>query len=162
MPSATERRDVEPEITVESAGNAPVETFRGVVFPWHCDAMGHMSVQHQVPLLDNAIYHLLGFFGPAAGEVDGRNAGWADVSHEIRYLHELVAGDLLVLASGILSVGRSSLRHRTILSRRSDAEPCTILEGVTVRFDLDARKATPLSDRERAIAGQLMLPAETD
>ena len=162
MPSATERRDVEPEITVESAGNAPVETFRGVVFPWHCDAMGHMSVQHQMPLLDNAVYHLLGFFGPAAGEVDGRNAGWADVSHEIRYLHELVAGDLLVLASGILSVGRSSLRHRTILSRRSDAEPCTILEGVTVRFDLDARKATPLSDRERAIAGQLMLPAETD
>lgn len=162
MPSATERRDVEPEITVESAGNAPVETFRGVVFPWHCDAMGHMSVQHQMPLLDNAVYHLLGFFGPAAGEVDGRNAGWADVSHEIRYLHELVAGDLLVLASGILSVGRSSLRHRTILSRRPDAEPCTILEGVTVRFDLDARKATPLSDRERAIAGQLMLPAETD
>lgn len=152
---------MEPEIAVESAGSAPVETFRGVVFPWHCDAMGHMSVQHQVPLLDNAVYHLLGFFGPVAGEIDGRRAGWADVSHEIRYLHELAAGDLLVLASGILSVGRSSLRHRTILSRRSDAASCTILEGVTVRFDLDARKATPLSERERRIAGQLMLPAPT-
>ena len=153
---------MEPEIAVESVGSAPIETFRGVVFPWHCDAMGHMSVQHQVPLLDNAMYHLLGFFGPVAGEIDGRRAGWADVSHEIRYLHELAAGDLLVLASGILSVGRSSLRHRTILSRRSDAAACTILEGVTVRFDLDARKATPLSDRERAIAAQLMLPAETN
>lgn len=153
---------MEPEIAVESVGSAPIETFRGVVFPWHCDAMGHMSVQHQVPLLDNAVYHLLGFFGPVAGEIDGRRAGWADVSHEIRYLHELAAGDLLVLASGILSVGRSSLRHRTILSRRSDAAACTILEGVTVRFDLDARKATPLSDRERAIAAQLMLPAETN
>lgn len=153
---------MEPEITVESMGSVPVETFRGVVFPWHCDAMGHMSVQHQVPLLDNAVYHLLGFFGPVAGEIDGRSAGWADVSHEIRYLHELVAGDLLVLSSGILSVGRTSIRHRTILSRRPDAKPCTILEGVTVRFDLDARKATPLSDRERAIAGQLMLPAETN
>lgn len=152
---------MEPEITLESEGSVPVETFRGVVFPWHCDAMGHMSVQHQMPLLDNAAYHLLGFFGPTAGEVDGRNAGWADVSHEIRYLHELVAGDLLVLASGILSVGRSSLRHRTILSRRPDGKPCTILEGVTVRFDLEARKATPLSDRERGIAEQLMLPAQT-
>ena len=152
---------MEPEIAVESVGSAPIETFRGVVFPWHCDAMGHMSVQHQVPLLDNAVYHLLGFFGPVAGEIDGRRAGWADVSHEIRYLNELAAGDLLVLASGILSVGRSSLRHRTILSRRSDAAACTILEGVTVRFDLDARKATPLSERERRIAGQLMLPAPT-
>jgi acyl-CoA thioester hydrolase len=150
-----------PEIDMESVGNAPVETFRGVVFPWHCDAMGHMSVQHQMPLLDNAVYHLLGFFGPVAGEIDGRRAGWADVSHEIRYLHELAAGDLLVLASGILSIGRSSLRHRTILSRRSDATACTILEGVTVRFDLDARKATPLSDRERTIAGELMLPTPT-
>lgn len=153
---------MEPEIAAESVGSAPVETFRGVVFPWHCDAMGHMSVQHQVPLLDNAVYHLLGFFGPAAGQVDGRNVGWADVSHEIRYLHELVAGDLLILSSGILAVGRSSVRHRTILSRRSDAAACTILEGVTVRFDLDARKATPLSERERAIAAQLMLPAETN
>ena len=152
---------MEPENIVESAATAPVETFRGVVFPWHCDAMGHMSVQHQMPLLDNAVYHLLGFFGPTAGQADGRNAGWADVSHEIRYLHELIAGDLLVLSSGILSVGRTSIRHRTILSRRPDATVCTILEGVTVRFDLDARKATPLSERERAIAAQLMLPAET-
>ncbi len=152
---------MEPENIIESAATAPVETFRGVVFPWHCDAMGHMSVQHQMPLLDNAVYHLLGFFGPTAGQADGRNAGWADVSHEIRYLHELIAGDLLVLSSGILSVGRTSIRHRTILSRRPDATVCTILEGDTVRFDLDARKATPLSERERAIAAQLMLPAET-
>lgn len=149
------------EIALESPGKPPVETFRGVVFPWHCDAMGHMSVQHQMPLLDNAVYHLLGHFGPVAEVVDGRRAGWADVSHEIGYLHELVAGDLLVLKSGILAIGRSSIRHRTILSRRPDAKACTILEGVTVRFDLDARKATPLSERERAIAGRLMLPAET-
>ena len=153
---------MEPEITLESVRSVPVETFRGVVFPWHCDAMGHMSVQHQMPLLDNAVYHLLGFFGSVAAEIDGRRAGWADVSHEIRYLDEMTAGDLLVLSSGILSVGRSSIRHRTILSRRPDAAACTIMEGVTVRFDLDARKATPLSDRERAIAGRLMLPAETN
>jgi len=153
---------MEPEIVMETVGSVPVETFRGVVFPWHCDAMGHMSVQHQVPLLDNAVYHLLGFFGPVAGQADGRHAGWADVSHEIRYLHELVAGDLLVLHSGIVSVGRTSIRHRTTLSRRPDAMPCTILEGVTVRFDLDERKATPLSERERAIAARLMLPAQTD
>jgi acyl-CoA thioester hydrolase len=135
----------------------PVETFRGVVFPWHCDSMGHMSVQHQMPLLDNAVYHLLGEFGPTAGLVDGRNAGWADVSHTINYQHELVAGDLLLLRSGIVSVGRTSIRHRTSLSRRHDRRICTTLEGVTVRFDLDQRKATPLTARERAIAEALTI-----
>ena len=137
----------------------PFETFRGVVFPWHCDAMGHMSVQHQMPLLDNATYHLLGAFGSVTGERDDKRLGWADVSHEIQYLHELVAGDLLLLRSGLLSVGRSSIRHRTILSRLPDETPCTLLEGVTVRFDLDARAAVPLSAREREIAETLMMPA---
>ncbi|QNA86309.1 acyl-CoA thioesterase [Sphingomonas sp. So64.6b] len=136
-----------------------IETFRGVVFPWHCDMMGHMSVQHQVPLLDNAVYHLLGAFGPAVLERDGHRLGWADISHEIRYLHELVAGDLLILHSGIVSVGTSSLRHRTVLIRRSDGRACTMMEGVTVRFDLSARKSTPLSDADRAVATGLSAPA---
>lgn len=136
-----------------------IETFRGVVFPWHCDMMGHMSVQHQMPLLDNAAYHLLGEFGPPTSVEEGRRLGWADVSHEIRYLHELSAGDLLVLRSGIVSIGNSSLRHRTIMYRRSDGLACTQMEGVTVRFDLDARKATPLSERVRTIAARLSPPS---
>ena len=136
-----------------------IETFRGVVFPWHCDMMGHMSVQHQMPLLDNAAYHLLGEFGPPTSVEEGRRLGWADVSHEIRYLHELAAGDLLLLRSGIVSIGNSSLRHRTVMYRRSDGLACTQMEGVTVRFDLDARKATPLSERVRTIAARLSPPS---
>jgi acyl-CoA thioester hydrolase len=120
--------------------------------------MGHMSVQHQMPLLDNAVYHLLGVFGPSVMEQDGRRIGWADVSHEIRYLHELVAGDLLILRSGIVSVGTSSLRHRTIMARRSEGRACTMMEGVTVRFDLGARKSTPLSEEDRAVAARLPAP----
>ena len=136
-----------------------IETFRGVVFPWHCDMMGHMSVQHQMPLLDNAAYHLLGEFGPPTSVEHGRRLGWADVSHEIRYLHELSAGDLLILRSGVVSVGKSSLRHRTIMYRRSDGTACTEMEAVTVRFDLDARRATPISDAARAIAARLSPPS---
>jgi len=135
-----------------------IETFRGVVFPCHCDVMGHMSVQHQMPLLDNAVYHLLGEFGPPVMVENGRRLGWADVKCEIRYVQELVAGDLLILRSGILAVGSSSIRHRTVLSRRSDAAVCTIMEGVTVRFDLDRRRSTALSDEARAIAARLRAP----
>ena len=135
-----------------------LEVFRGVVHPWHCDSMGHMSVQHQIPLLDDAQYHLLGELGPVTTIDAGRRLGWADVRHEIEYLHELVAGDLVVLRAGFLSVGRSSLRHRTVMARRSDGKVCTVMEGVTVRFDLDARAAVPLSDDQRALAAKLMLP----
>jgi len=138
-----------------------IETFRGVVHPWLCDAMGHMSVQHQMPLLDDAAYHLLGEFGPVVETIDGRRFGWADVRHEIQYVDELVSGDLLILHSGLLSVGRSSLRHRTSMARRSDGKVCTIMEGVTVRFDLDARVSVPLTDAQRARATALTLPASS-
>jgi acyl-CoA thioester hydrolase len=145
-----------------TAETGMIETFRGVVFPWQCDSMGHLSVQHQMPLLDNAVYHLLGAFGPTTGIEDGRRTGWADVRHEIQYLHELVAGDLLILRTGILAIGGSSLRHRTIMSRRSDGLDCTVMEGVTVRFDLDARRSIPLSEPMRAIAETLRSRAASD
>jgi acyl-CoA thioester hydrolase len=143
----------------EQAGAHGIETFRGVVFPWHCDSMGHFSVQHQMPLLDGAVYHLLGEFGPVVGELEGRRVGWADVRHEISYHHELVAGDLIVLRSGLIRFGTSSIRHRTELSRRCDGRVCTVMEGITVRFDLDARKSIPLDQGARAIAQRLLLPA---
>lgn len=135
-----------------------LETFRGVVFPWHCDSMGHMSVQHQLPLLDNASYHLLGEFGAVTVVQDGRRFGWADVSHQIQYVHELVAGDLLILRSGIVSAGKSSLRLRTVMSRRTDGRICTVMDVTTVRFDLDARKSAPLTDEMREIAARLPAP----
>ena len=135
---------------------------RGVIFPWHCDMMGHCSVQHQLPLLDNAVYHLLGEFGPAVVQVDGQRRGWADVRQEIEYRQELVAGDLVILRSGIVRIGTSSLRHRTVLSRRSDGGACTIMEATTVRFDLDARQAIPLSAAERATAEQLHISAKEE
>ncbi|MEX6631927.1 acyl-CoA thioesterase [Hyphococcus lacteus] len=133
-----------------------IETFRGVVFPWHCDAMGHMSVQHQMPLLDSAVYHLLGEFGASVTEENNRRLGWADVKQEISYLHELVVGDLLILRTGIIAIGSSSIRHRTVLSRRSDELACTVMDSVTVRFDLDRRKSTTLSDDIRALAARLI------
>ena len=136
----------------------PIETFRGVVLPWHCDVMGHFSVQHQMPLLDGAIYHLLGMLGPLVDTEDGRRVGWADVRHEISYQGEMVAGDLLVLESSITAIGNSSIRHRTVLSRLPSREPRTVLQGITVRFDLDARKSIALCERMKAIANRLITP----
>jgi acyl-CoA thioester hydrolase len=135
-----------------------IETFRGVVFPWHCDMMGHMSVQHQMPLLDNAVCHLLGEFGPIVEVRNGERIGWADVKQQIHYLKEIRDGDLLVLRSGVVAVGRSSLTHRTVMVRRSDGAACTAMDAVTVRFHLDQRVSVPLTDKERSIAEGLTPP----
>ena len=38
-------------------------TYRGTVYPWHCDHMGHMNVMWYVGKFDEATWHLLAALG---------------------------------------------------------------------------------------------------
>ena len=40
-----------------------IECYRGVVHPWLCDAMGHLTTRHYVGMFDDAGYHLLAALG---------------------------------------------------------------------------------------------------
>jgi acyl-CoA thioester hydrolase len=40
-----------------------METYRGVVYPWHCDHMGHMSVMWCVGKFDEATFQLFAMLG---------------------------------------------------------------------------------------------------
>ena len=41
----------------------PVDTYRGTIYPWHCDHMGHMNVMWYVGEFDEATWHLLASAG---------------------------------------------------------------------------------------------------
>jgi acyl-CoA thioester hydrolase len=120
------------------------DTFRGLVYPSQCDAMGHMNVQHYLAAFDQAMWHLaheLGYRKPA-GPNGGH--GWADVRHVVEYRRELPAGTLYRISSGVDKVGRSSLvtRHRMIeMESGALAAEC---EMTSVYFDLAARASAPL------------------
>jgi len=40
-----------------------IPTYRGVVYPWHCDHVGHMNVMHYVGKFDEATWFLLNRIG---------------------------------------------------------------------------------------------------
>ena len=42
---------------------AMMECYRGVVHPWLCDAMGHMTTRHDMAMFDDGSYHLLAALG---------------------------------------------------------------------------------------------------
>ena len=48
-----------------------VECFRGVVYPWHCDHQGHMTVMHYVGMFDQAFWHLISAIGFSRAKLDG-------------------------------------------------------------------------------------------
>ena len=45
---------------------AMIETYRGVVYPWHCDHMGHMNVMWYVGKFDEATWNLFAQVGVTA------------------------------------------------------------------------------------------------
>ena len=118
------------------------ETFRGVVYPWLTDQMGHLTVSRYVEMFDTACYHLFHALGmPFVGN---EALGWADVRHEIDYRREAGAGALVLIRSGVLGHGRSSLRARHVMTDPDGGVVHAVMDSTTVRFDLLKRKSVPL------------------
>ena len=126
------------------ATNRQFDTFRGLVYPSQCDAMGHMNVQHYVAAFDQAMWHLVHELGYRKPTSTNTGHGWADVRHVIDYRSELPVGTLYLVASGIDKVGRSSLvTHHRMFELETDALAAEC-EMTSVYFDLAARASAPL------------------
>ncbi len=134
--------------------HAPVETFRGVVYPWQCDGMGHMNTQFYSALYDGATLHFLARLCPTA-ELKKLNFGWADVQQSIRYESELIAGALPVVRTGLVRIGNKSIEYRHHLCDAESLRVHSTSDQVTVLFDLERRKSASLSDAIRDSARRL-------
>ena len=127
----------------------PIETYRGVAYPWHCDSMGHMNTQFYAALYDGATFHLLSMLGPYA-ELKQRGLGWADVRQLIEYKHEVPAGSLLVVRTTLKRLGNKSVEFLHELRNVETDRLHSTSEQVTVLFDLEKRAAAPLDETIRA------------
>jgi acyl-CoA thioester hydrolase len=136
-------------------------TYRGLVYPAQCDAMGHMNVQHYVAAFDQAMWHLASELGYRSSWVTERRQGWADVRYVINYRRELCAGDLFHVESGVVKVGNSSLvtTHRAI--HTESGQVAAEIEMTSVYFDLASRKSAPLPAEIKASAEALAARASS-
>lgn len=129
--------------------------FHGVVHPWLCDTMGHLTTRHYMAMFDDASWVLLSMatgWNPQDPEFRGR--GWADVRHEIDYLEEVRAGALVAITGCITHIGRTSLKTLYEMRRTTSDTLVARMRARSVFFDLEARRAIPLSNpmRERITA----------
>src|SRR5688500_11810488 len=121
-------------------------TYRGVVYPWHCDHMGHMNVMWYVGKFDEGTWNLFGMLGLTAPYLREHNRAMAAVQQDITYKHELVAGDLVAVYSGIIELRELSVRfyHEMRNETTSEVAAFAIMTGVFI--DSAIRKATPFPD----------------
>lgn len=132
-----------------------VETWRGVAYPWFCDSMGHMNTQFYQMMFDGATFHFLSLMASYRALAEEKR-GWADVRYTTEYKHEVPAGALLILRSHLVRVGTKSVEFMHEMANvETDTLHATCV-GVSVLFDLAARKALALDEAIRARCAALL------
>ncbi len=85
-------------------------TYRGMVYPWHCDHTGHMNVMWYVGKFDEATWHLFASMGITPTYIRDNERGMVAVEQRISYKRELLAGDVITIRSGILEMKERVIR----------------------------------------------------
>lgn len=121
----------------------PVLTARSVVYPWHCDHMGHMNVMWYVGKFDDATWHLFALLGLTPTFFREQNRAMAAVHQEVTYRRELHAGDPVTIYSSILEVREKVIRfsHEMHNEETGEVAALTIITGV--HLDARIRKSCP-------------------
>ena len=121
-----------------------IETYRGAVYPWHCDHMGHMNVMWYVGKFDEATWNLFALAGVTAAFLKENKRGMAAVQQNITYKRELHAGDTVVVRSAFLEVKEKTARfvHEMRHAVNGEVSAICVLTGVSI--DTQTRKSCPL------------------
>jgi acyl-CoA thioester hydrolase len=130
--------------------SAYLETFKGVVYPWHCDHQGHLTTMHYVGMFDQAFWHHTSALGFTRAYMETHHSGFVDVRDTLEYKVEQPVGSLIVIESGLLKVGRTSFTALHRMRNAESGELAATSEKISVYFDVEARCKVPLPDELRA------------
>ena len=124
-------------------------TYRGAVYPWHCDHMGHMNVMWYVGKFDEATWAFFARIGMTPSALRAAGRGMAAVEQTISYKRELVAGDVVSIATELVEIKDKSVRFRHTMTNDETGEVAATTELTGVHLDTERRRATAFSDRIR-------------
>jgi acyl-CoA thioester hydrolase len=129
------------------------ETFRGGVFPWEIDIMGHMNVRYYTAKFDDATLQLFGALGLTVAYFKGQDRGMAAVQQNTTYGRELLAGDLIEVKSEILEVGKRKIKFLHRMYECLSGDEASTCEITGVHIDRMLRRSTPFPAqiREKAL-----------
>lgn len=122
---------------------SPLLTYRGTVYPWHCDHVGHMNVMWYVGKFDEATWQLFNAIGLTPSYLRSSRRGMAAVDQHISYLRELHAGDVVSVSTTVKEIHakRIVFVHEMRNDESGEIAARTNLTGV--HMDTVARKSCP-------------------
>jgi acyl-CoA thioester hydrolase len=135
-----------------------VEGAREYVKPWEIDAYGQSAMLFYVHRFTAANGHAIAAFGMTPAYQRDRRRGFSTFEFQLEFLGDLRAGDPVVVRTGLLHVGTSSLRVFHRMSNARTGELVATLDQFGVHLDMDARRPAPLPPDLRARAEAMKIP----
>jgi len=135
-------------------------SYRGTVYPWQCDHVGHMNIMWYVGKFDEANWNLFARVGLTPTYLRQSGCGMAGVQQNISYVSELPAGDIVEIKSVLLEIRDKSIRFRHEMRNAETGEMAAFCEITAVHLDRKARKAIAFTDAVRKIAATQLAVAE--
>ena len=122
-----------------------IETYRGAVYPWHCDHMGHMNVMWYVGKFDEATWHLFAAMGITPAYLRDNERAMAAVQQDLTYKRELLAGDIVAVRSGLVEIREKVVRFVHEMRHAQTGEISAVCVITGVHMDGRTRRATPIA-----------------
>jgi acyl-CoA thioester hydrolase len=135
-------------------------TYRGTVYPWQCDHVGHMNIMWYVGKFDEANWNLFARIGLTPTYLRESGRGMAGVQQNITYRRELLAGDIVEIKSAMVEIGGKSIRFRHEMRNAETGEIAALSEITAVHLDRQAHKSVPFPDTVRALIESELVTAE--
>lgn len=135
-------------------------TYKGVVYPWQCDQMGHMNVMWYTGKFDEATWNLLAELGITRSYLTDQQRGMAAVQQNTSYRQELLAGDVVEVRSQVLEVRDKVIRFQHEMRNLETGKIVAVTELTGVHMDTHKRKACSIPEPIRAAAAaRLVTPS---
>jgi acyl-CoA thioester hydrolase len=124
----------------------PVETYRGAVYPWQLDHVGHMNVQFYTARFDEATWHFFSSLGISSRYLREQHRGMAALEQHTRYKRELHAGALIRITSELLEAKPKVVRFVHRMYDAETGEEIADSELTAVHLDTTVRRSVPFPD----------------
>lgn len=120
--------------------------YRGTVYPWQCDHVGHMNVMWYVGKFDEATWNVFSAIGLTRKYLQQSSRGMAAVDQHLNYHRELLAGDVVRIECTISEIGEKTLTLNQTMYNDGDDARCATCKLIGVHIDLRRRKSVKFGE----------------
>src|SRR3989440_8915030 len=133
-------------------------TYRGTVYPWQCDHVGHMNIMWYVGKFDEANWNFFARLGLTPSYLRQSGRGMAGVQQNITYKRELFAGDIVEVRSTLLELREKSICFLHEMRNAETGDVAATCEITAVHLDRQAHKSAPFEEVIRSTAAKDLSP----